>query len=97
MADLSAERISRKMNKLINEVSGYVYRAEHEFEMPIDEERIAIMAALGAMTIAVGQLCSPAERQFAQRLAKGAANAISKARNGSAHVGAPGTHQEFKP
>lgn len=96
MSDMSSDRIARKINKLIDEVSGYVYRPEHEFEMPIDEERVAIMAALGGMAIAVGQLCSDGARREAQRLAQGVAATIGKARSGSAHIAAPGGHTEFK-
>lgn len=93
---MNNERISRKINKLIDEVSGYVYRHEHEFEMPVDEERIAIASALHGMGLAVQQLMGGAERKLVERLAKGVAVTIGKARSGSAHVAAPGGHGEFK-
>lgn len=93
---MNAERIQRKINKLVDEVSGYIYKAEHEFAMPIDEERIAIMAALGGMAIAVGNVGDPGERKVAERLAICVANQIRAARSGSQHVAAPGGHGEFK-
>lgn len=90
---MESERIHRKINKLIDEVSGYVYRVEHEFEMPLDEERVAIMSALGGMAIAVGRLCTPEQRKFAERLSMGVAHSIAEKRSGSAHIAPPGGHR----
>lgn len=87
---MNTERIQRKINKIIDELSGYVYKAEHEFQMPLDEERIAIAAACGGMAIAIGRKGSEGERRIAQRLAIGIADQIGRARSGSAHVAAPG-------
>jgi hypothetical protein len=89
---MSAEdRINRKMAKLVTEVSGYIFKREHEWEMPADEERVAIMGALVGMAIAVGRKCNEAERKRAEQLAVIVANGIRDAADSSAFVGAPGT------
>lgn len=93
---MNAHRIGRKIDKLIAELSGYVYKAEHEFAMPLEEEKIAIVAACGAMAIAVGRKLDTGARRKAEQLAQAVAAQIGEQARGSAHVAAPGSGSIIK-